>query len=64
MCTHPNMCAAQCLLPPPAYICIDCYDTHGMRAYDDSFVDIVLPAERISVTCGNKVSRTVGLQLK
>ena len=59
MCTHPNMCAAACQLPPPVFICIDCYDTHGMRQFESSFTDIVLPSETISVLCGNKVSITV-----
>lgn len=55
MCTHPNMCAAECQMPPPAFICVDCYDTHGMRMYDDSLMDIVLPSDHITIVCSNKV---------
>ncbi|KAF6029856.1 UNC79 [Bugula neritina] len=54
MCTHPNMCAGECGLPPPAFICIDCFDTFVMRQYDNYFTNIVLPAAAISVSCGNK----------
>ena len=42
-------------MPPPAFICVDCFDTHGMRMYDDSFVDIVLPSDHITTKCSNKV---------
>ncbi|XP_067931841.1 protein unc-79 homolog [Watersipora subatra] len=60
ICTHPSMCTSECELPPPVYICVDCYDTHGMRLYEDTFFDITLPADKISPTCDSKTCANPG----